>query len=221
MAESQTLTGTFITFEGPEGGGKTTQIRLLLERLTARQPTLKLLHVREPGGTPAGDRVRAVLLDRELSIDPAAELLLYSASRAQLVAQVIRPHLSAGGVVICDRYADSTMAYQGYGRGLPLHALQAITTFATGNLKPNLTIYLDIDPAQGIARREQSGEALNRMDAQTLDFHRRVREGYLALIAAEPERWIRIDADQPLAAVQGTIATILEDHLRDRGLIQP
>jgi len=218
MVESETLSGAFISFEGPEGGGKTSQIRLLLERL--EQYKARILHVREPGGTPAGNRVRDILLERGLQIDPAAEFLLYSASRAQLVSQVIRPYLASGGIVICDRYSDSTLAYQGYGRGLPLATVRAITTFATGGLVPDLTIYLDIDPAQGLARRQQSGEALDRMDAQALDFHRRVRDGYLALIAAEPSRWTRIDADQPLAVVQGTIAAVVEEYLQMRGLIR-
>lgn len=208
----------FITFEGPEGGGKTTQIRLLRDYLASCR--VNVLDVREPGGTPIGDRVRAILLDPKSRIHPRAELLLYSASRAQLVAEVIRPHLEAGGVVLCDRYADSTIAYQGYGRGLSLSALREITAFATGGLLPDLTFYLDIDPAQGIARRQQSGE-LDRMDAQTLGFHRRVRDGYLALIAAEPGRWVRIDADQPLAAVQGTIKTIVGERLVARGIHLP
>lgn len=207
----------FITFEGPEGGGKTTQIGLLRQWLEAHN--VRVLQLREPGGTSVGDRIRSILLDRESAIESAAELLLYSASRAQLVAQVIRPNLAAGTIVLCDRYADSTVAYQGYGRSLPLAALREITAFATDNLKPDLTFFLDIDPTQGLARRHNSGEPLDRMDAQTLDFHRRVRQGYLALMAAEPGRWIRIDADQPLAAVQGTIATIVGEKLGERGML--
>jgi len=185
----------FITFEGPEGSGKTTQIVRLKERLTALGHNV--IATREPGGTPIGDRIRGILLDRESHIAPIAEMLLYSASRAQLVETVIRPQLAAGGIVICDRYADSTLAYQGYGRGLPLEALRQITAIATGGLQPHLTLCLDLDPAEGIRRRHHSGEALNRFDALELAFHERVRAGYHALIAAEPERWVLIDAARP------------------------
>jgi dTMP kinase len=121
-------------------------------------------------------------------------------------------------VVLCDRYADSTLAYQGFGRGLDLMALRQITRFATNGLTPDLTLFFDIDPAQGIARREGSG-SLNRMDAQTLEFHHRVRDGYLALMAAEPDRWVRVDAGAPLAVVQGTVINVVGDRLAARGMI--
>lgn len=207
----------FITFEGPEGGGKTTVMAFLMERLLAGG--LSAISVREPGGTRVGEQVRRLLLDTRSEIAPAAEMLLYSASRAQLVESIIRPHLEAGGVVLCDRYADSTLAYQGFGRGLDVTALRQITRFATGGLTPDLTLYLDIDPAQGIARRRESGEALDRMDAQTLEFHHRVRDGYLALMAAEPARWVRIDAGAPLAVVQGTVLSVVGDRLAARRMI--
>ncbi len=207
----------FITFEGPEGSGKTTQSRLLAKWLAGRG--LNVLLVREPGGTPIGDQVRDILHDmKNEAMDPHTELLLYSASRAQLVAQTIRPHLAAGGVVICDRYADSTMAYQGYGRGLELDALRQITDFATGGLRPDLTLYLDLDPQDGLARRNRGGEEWNRMDALALDFHRRVQEGYEQLIAAEPKRWIRIDAAQPVETVQRAICEAVEQRWRRCGL---
>ncbi len=207
------LSGIFITFEGPEGSGKSTQIRLLAERLTARG--LNVIALREPGGTPIGDQIRDVLHDmKNQEMDPRTELLLYSASRAQIVAQVIRPHLAAGGIVICDRYADSTMAYQGYGHGLDLDTLRLITEFATAGLKPDLTIYLDIDAEQGLARRNASGEEWNRMDALHLDFHQRVQAGYQALIAAEPERWAKIKADQPVEVVQQLISEIIDARLQ-------
>jgi dTMP kinase len=206
----------FITFEGPEGGGKTTVMAFLLERLLARG--LSAISLREPGGTHVGEQVRRLLLDTRADIAPAAEMLLFSASRAQLVESIIRPHLAAGGVVVCDRYADSTLAYQGFGRGLDLTALRQITRFATSGLTPDLTLYFDIDPAQGIARREGSG-SLNRMDAQTLEFHHRVRDGYLALMAAEPDRWVRVDASAPLAVVQGTVINVVGDRLAARGMI--
>jgi dTMP kinase len=202
----------FITFEGPEGSGKTTQVRLLAEHLSRRG--LNVLQLREPGSTPIGDQVRNILHDMQnQAMDPRAELLLYSASRAQLVAQAIRPHLAAGGIVVCDRYADSTLAYQGYGRGLDLNTLRLITDFATGGLKPDLTLYLDIDPAHGLDRRNVGGEEWNRMDALALDFHRRVCEGYERLIAAEPMRWVRINADQPVEAVQQAVYSAVEERL--------
>ncbi len=212
LYEYRTETGVFITFEGPEGSGKTTQVRLLAEHLVRRG--LNVLQVREPGSTPIGDQVRNILHDmKNQAMDARAELLLYAASRAQLVAQVIRPHLAAGGIVVCDRYADSTLAYQGYGRGLDLSTLHLITAFATSGLKPDLTLYLDIDPAHGLDRRNANGEEWNRMDALALDFHRRVCAGYETLIAAEPERWVRINADQPVEAVQQAIFAVVDERL--------
>lgn len=203
----------FITLEGPDGSGKTTQIRRLFETLQAAN--VDVLLTREPGGTPIGDQIRAVLHDvRNEEMDPAAEILLYSASRAQLVAEIIRPALAAGRVVLCDRYADSTMAYQGYGRGLDLRALTAITRFATGGLRPDLTLLLDLPVEAGLGRRKNSGDEWNRMDQQALAFHRRTRDGYLALAAADPDRWERVDAsgtvDEVAAAVWEVVRRALE-----------
>ena len=164
----------FVTFEGPEGSGKTTQIKLLAEALTLAGHDV--LAVREPGGTPIGDQVREVVHAlRNRDMDPRAECLLYGAARAQLVEQRLKPHLAQGGIVLCDRYADSTLAYQGYGRGLDLDAVKQIIAFATQGLKPDVTFYLDIDVVAGLARRRDSGDDWNRMDDQALDFHRRGR----------------------------------------------
>jgi dTMP kinase len=189
----------FITLEGPDGSGKTTQIHRLYDRLVAAGYAPLL--TREPGGTPIGDQIRDVLhsLANDDMVD-TTEILLYSASRAQLVAQVIRPALEKGRLVLCDRYADSTMAYQGYGRRLDLDALQVITQFATGGLRPDLTILLDVDVQTGLGRK-QAAEEWNRMDQQAIDFHQRTRAGYLALAAAEPDRWITVDASGPVPHV--------------------
>lgn len=200
--------GLFVTFEGPDGSGKTTQIALLTEYLQSQG--YPVLVTREPGGTPIGDQIRAVLHDiANVSMTSQAEFLLYSASRAQLVRQVIRPHLDKGEIVISDRYADSSMAYQGYGRGIPLDAIRLITQFATDGLTPDLTIYLDLPVEVGLQRKQaahaaQGGE-WNRLDGQTLEFHCRVRDGYLCMARAEPQRWMVVDALQAIEATQQAI----------------
>jgi dTMP kinase len=205
----------FVTLEGPDGSGKTTQIRLLHEALVAAG--YDVLLTREPGGTPIGDQVRAVLHDvANVELVATAEILLYSASRAQLVAQVIRPALAAGKIVLCDRYADSTMAYQGYGRGLDLEALRTITHFATGGLKPDLTVLLDLEPEVGLSRRQVGGGEWNRMDQQGPDFYQRVRQGYMALAAEEPERWIQMDASGSVEEVARAVKAAVIAELNRR-----
>lgn len=197
--------GCFITFEGPEGGGKTTQIRLLAQWLADQGHAV--VTTREPGGTRIGDAVRGILLNpAHTEMRPEAEILLFSAARAQIVGEVIRPHLARGGIVLCDRFADSTLAYQGYGRQLDLTALRQITAFATGGLTPDLTVCLDLPVLEGL-RRKQSGDLAewNRMEREQLAFHERVRQGYLALAAAEPQRWLVVDASQPIGAIQDII----------------
>jgi dTMP kinase len=206
----------FITFEGPEGSGKTTQIELLREYLEERD--YSVLATREPGGTSIGDKIRVILLDpRNTEMLPASEALLFSAARAQIVHQVIRPHLARGGIVLCDRYADSTLAYQGYGHGLDLEMLRAITALATEGLKPDLTVYLDIDVEEGLRRKltahKASNSEWNRIDRQEMAFHRRVREGYLKMAAQEPNRWLLIDATQSLEAIQSSIRARVEAKL--------
>ena len=177
-----------------------------------------IVTTREPGGTPIGDQIRTVLHDTaNTAMSPTAEVLLYAASRAQLVAEVIRPALAAGRVVLCDRYADSTMAYQGFGRGLDRKALAALTAIATGGLRPDLTLLFDLDVARGLARRRDEGEEMNRLDLETVEFHRRVREGYQALAAAEPERWVCIDADRPADEVQADARRVVLGRLEKKG----
>jgi dTMP kinase len=205
--------GIFITFEGPEGSGKTTQIGLLAAHLRAKGHDV--LTTREPGGTRIGDQIRAVLHDiANVEMVPEAESLLYSASRAQLVGQVIRPALAQGTIVLSDRYADSTTAYQGYGRGLDLDLLKQITEFATGGLTPHLTIYLDCPVEEGLDRKRrasalEAGE-WNRLDQETVEFHRRVRQGYLTLAADEPDRWLLLDAGRSVEGLQGEIQRAVE-----------
>jgi len=191
----------FITLEGPDGSGKTTQARLLADWL--REQGYEVVLTREPGGTDVGDQIRVVLHDpRNTAMDARAEILLYSASRAQHVAQLIRPALAAGKIVISDRYADSTLAYQGYGRGLDLEMLRTITAFATGGLTPDLTLYLDITPQEGLQRRRLGGGEWNRLDAETLGFHQWARAGYLELANLEPERGGVMDAARAVEDVQ-------------------
>jgi dTMP kinase len=189
----------FITFEGPEGSGKSTQARLLADRLRAAGHDVLL--TREPGGTALGDQIRTLLLDHvHGEMHAVTEALLFAADRAQHVHERMRPHLEQGGVVLCDRFADSTFAYQGYGLGQDLHMLRALTTIATGGLHPDLTLLLDLSVDVGLQRKRQAqhAEEWNRLDARELAFHRRVRHGYDALVAAEPQRWRVFDAQQPV-----------------------
>jgi dTMP kinase len=202
----------FITLEGPEGSGKTRQISLLAEAL--RQQGYPVLLTREPGGTPIGDQIRSVLFDmKNTDMRPRTEILLFQASRAQLVEQVIRPRLASGETVLCDRYADSTLAYQGYGHQINLEELKTIVQFATGGLKPNLTLLLDVDIEVGLRRKLDASE-WNRLDAYDLDFHRRVRQGYHEMALAEPNRWIVIDAGQPPDVVQAALQEVVLERLK-------
>ena len=202
----------FISFEGLDGSGKTTQVQRLASWL--RTAGMNVLQLREPGGTRIGDAVRAILHDHgNANMDARTELLLYCASRAQLIVEQVQPHLAAGGIVLSDRFADSTLAYQGYGRGLDLGFLDTLLQFATRGVKPDVTLYFDVDEARALQRRLTSGGEVNRLDTEAMDFHRRVREGYSALIAQSPARWLVIDAsgtpDEVAAQVQSAIKTRL------------
>jgi dTMP kinase len=197
--------GLFITFEGGEGCGKSTQSRLLLKKLEQQNVPVVLTH--EPGGTALGNELRKTLKrKRDSSISPQAELFLLAASRAQLVAEVIRPALEEGKVVLCDRFTHSTMVYQGYGRGLDFTAIKMVNNMATRHLNPDLIILLDISPEQGLARKRSLKD---RFELEDLSFHRRVREGYVKMAAAEPDRWLMIDASLP----KGKIAEIIWDRV--------
>ena len=198
----------FVTLEGPEGGGKSTQAQRLTDHLKNRGQDV--LFTREPGGTEIGDQIRRIIMSLETkSMSPEAEFLLFSASRAQVVRELIRPHLKRGGVVVCDRFYDSSLAYQGFGHELDLELLQTITGFVTGGLIPDLTLLLDLTSELGLERRKQDGR-WNRLDDYDLAFHERVRAGYLQLADAEPERWVRIDAAHTEDEIQSQIRAAVD-----------
>lgn len=197
----------FLTLEGIDFSGKSTQAKMLVDALSAERAVCFL---REPGGTPISERIRTILLDKKnLALTDRAELLLFSASRAQLVAGVIRPALARGEIVICDRYYDSTTAYQGAGRGLPMDAVSAINTFATGGLAPDLTLFIDIPVDEIERRRAAAGKGFDRMEAAGREFFQRVRDGYASLAAAEPDRFVRIDGMKTPADVHAEVMAAL------------
>jgi dTMP kinase len=203
----------FITLEGPEGSGKSMQICQLADYI--REQGHEVLTTREPGGTFIGDQIREVIMRMDNTMmSPRAEILLFCAARAQIVEEVIRPNLEKGLVVISDRYADSTLAYQGYGHGLDISILKEILRFATGGLQPDLTLLLDVDVEEGLKRRRIGGGEWNRLDAQQLAFHQRVRQGYLKMAAEEPDRWRIINARQKPDLVQKDLRLVLSKILK-------
>lgn len=196
--------GRLITLEGPEGAGKTVLGQRLATALVAQGRSVVL--TREPGGTRLGERLRSLLLEDAGRVDPRADALLFNAARAQLVVEILRPALAAGQVIVCARFADSTLAYQGYGEGLPLAELRALASVATGGLVPDRTILLDLEPAIGL-RRKSEGERTRFEASFDLEFHGRVRAGFLALAAAEPERFRIVDASRGVEAVFADVLT--------------
>ena len=204
--------GLFITFEGIEGCGKTTQIRLLADHLRAAERSVVL--TREPGGTPAAEAIRAILLDpAHDALSPTTELLLYAAARAQHVHQIIRPAVEAGAVVLCDRFADSTEAYQGGGRALPHKTIDILRDIATDGTGPDCTILLDLPASEGLARTRSRGE-LDRIEGESIAFHERVRAAFLAIAAREPERVIVIDAAAPVEMIARELRVRIDALLR-------
>jgi dTMP kinase len=212
------MTETFITFEGIEGSGKSTQIALLAHYLTASG--IRNVLTREPGGTSIGDQVRKILLDpANRSLDPAAELLLYAASRAQHLREIILPALADGATVLCDRFSDATLAYQGYGRGLDIEMIRSLDRIVTEGKRPDLTLLFDIEAAPGLARargrnNSRGLEKEARFENEELAFHERVRRGYLTLAAREPDRIRVVDASGPPEAVQDKVRKIVDERLR-------
>lgn len=205
----------FVSFEGPDGSGKTTQIRMLeLELLASGR---QVLTTREPGGTRIGDGIRLLLLDlAHTEMNARAETLLFNAARAQLIEQEIRPALDAGKIVLCDRFADSTLAYQGFGHRQDQDELRTLIRYATGGLSPDVTFYLDLPPREGIARkRGRAGDQWNRLDAQELSFYRRVEAGYRRLIALDPARWRVINAARVRQEIHSDILITLMKRLRE------
>lgn len=211
------MPGFFITFEGGEGSGKTTQLKALLAHLRTRQADA--VQTRDPGGTAIGNQVRELLLNGDnVRMSALAELFLYEASRAQLVQEVICPALAAGRIVLCDRFTDSSVAYQGYGRGLDLDLVDRLNAAATGGLRPDLTFLLDLDPVGGLARvaqrLAQPRQRRDRLEDEVLEFHQRVQAGYRALAAREPDRVVILDAAQGIAELGVRIRGYVDSRLR-------
>ena len=201
----------FITLEGPEGSGKTSHIPHLVEYFRERGHVI--FPTREPGGTSIGEQIRDVLHSlNNTEMHPRTETLLYQAARAQFVEQVIRPRLARGEIVLSDRYYDSTVAYQGYGHQQDLEQVRALIKYATGGLVPDLTILLDVDVEIGLKRKQKADE-WNRLDAYTVDFHRRVRAGYLEMVKQEPVRWRVVDASREWKSVQEELRGVIETEL--------
>lgn len=194
------MNGRFITFEGIDGSGKSTQLRLLADELRAQK--FEFITTCEPGGTPLGRQLRSALFETEEDVSPLAELLLFAADRAQHIERLVRPALAEGKLVISDRYADATAAYQGAGRGFSREIIREVIALATGGLKPDLTIFLDIPIIEASARMASRSERANRMDVETEEFYSRVRDAYLGIARAEPERFRVINAARPVEDVR-------------------
>ena len=202
----------FITLEGPDGSGKTSQ----MPRITAllEEKGYEVLCTREPGGTSISEQIRDVIHSLEnTAMRPNTETLLYQAARAQVVGEVIRPALAEGKIVLCDRYADSTLAYQGYGHQQDIESLRSLIDYATNGLVPDLTLLFDVSAEEGLRRRENSGEEWNRLDAYKLEFHNRVREGYHQLRTVDPDRWAVIDASKTPDEVFEQVRAVLNERI--------
>lgn len=210
------MDGKLITFEGVDGSGKSTQMRMLVGELRLRE--FDVLTTREPGGTPLGRRLREAFLETEENVDPLAELLLFAADRAQHVNFLIKPAIKEGKVVLSDRFSDATYAYQGAGRGFPKETVKEVIELATGGLKPDLTLFFDLPVAAALSRAKLSADkdrTNNRMDSESTEFYKRVRAAYLEIAENEPERFIIINADRAIEKIQKDVVAVVTDFLEE------
>lgn len=205
----------FITFEGIEGSGKTTHVDLLSDYLCEKG--LRVVKTREPGGTPVGEALRSVLLKKDLQVLPLTELLVFLASRAQHVEEVIRPALEEGNVVLCDRFVDASYAYQGYGRGIDLGIIETLNRLVTKGVRPNLTILLDCPVDVGLGRKSADGN-LDRFEKEELSFHQKIRNAYIELAEDDPKRFVVLNARKDLAKTQEVIREKVEKLLKNHGV---
>lgn len=207
------MDGLFITVEGPEGAGKTTIIEKLCADFSASG--VPVLATREPGGIEIAEKIRTIILDKEHTMmDGRTEALLYAAARCQHLAEKIVPALRRGEIVLCDRFIDSSLAYQGYARGLGIDEVYAVNQFAVDGLMPDITLYFDIEPEAGLKRiAKHAGREINRLDLETIEFHQKVRKGYKLLLNRFPDRIIEIDASRPMDNVYAAAKNIIEKHL--------
>ena len=205
----------FITFEGIEGSGKTTHVDLLSDYLCEKG--LRVVKTREPGGTPVGEALRSVLLKKDLQVLPLTELLVFLASRAQHVEEVIRPALEEGNVVLCDRFVDASYAYQGYGRGIDLGIIETLNRLVTKGVRPNLTILLDCPVDVGLGRKSADGN-LDRFEKEELSFHQKIRNAYIELAEDDPKRFVVLNARKGLAKTQEVIREKVEKLLKSHGV---
>ena len=213
------MKGKLIVFEGVEGCGKTTQIQLCCEWL--QNLKIPVVTTREPGGTQLGLHLRSLLLEKQYDklISPTTELLLYAADRSQHVEQELLPNLKSGKIILCDRYVDSTIAYQGYGRNLDINLIHQLNLIATSGLKSDLTLWLDLDIEQGMERKRKNGDKADRIEQEKIDFHRRVQKGYKELLGNSPERTFQIEASLDKENVQKQIQQILTSKLEEWGVV--
>ncbi|WP_214764680.1 dTMP kinase [Exiguobacterium sp. s141] len=212
------MKGMFITVEGPDGSGKTTQLQLLVQSLT--EQGYEVVVTREPGGTKVGNSIREVLLSPEHDeMTPRVEMMLYAASRAQNIDQVIRPALRRGAVVVCDRFVDASIAYQGYGLQYDLSQILSLNDWATAGIKPDLTFLFDLTPDQASHRMKDRGQ-LDRIESRDESFHQRVYEGFQILLEQHPERMVRIDANASIETIQDEVLDITLERLKERGVMQ-
>jgi dTMP kinase len=218
-AEQFVRTGVFVVFEGGEGAGKSTQVTRLAEALRAENRDVVV--TREPGATDVGARIRGLVLDKGDAPSPRAEALLYAADRAHHVATVVRPALARGAVVISDRYVDSSLAYQGAGRTLPVQEISWLSSWATGGLKPDLVVLLDVDPSVGLGRVDSRGQGADRLESEARSFHERVRYAFLDLAAADPKRYLVLDAARPADEIGGVVAKRIRGLLAEGSDAQP